>query len=125
MIVKFLTKIENGVETFVQVGEYGTIESWHSVKPINDSDFEYAMVELSKTEPVKMYGNGQEVLSLPHEIHRLTGISYEKPEAKFELRLVEVDFENNEFKVVKSWNYDVKQWDDNGTPGHVRITQNS
>ena len=120
-MANFLIKTEDGKKTYVGVGrDHGEVYAFETVATISDDNFDYVLREVFKTEPRTMYGEkGRETLSLPHQLHRLSGISYEKMETQFTLEYVSVDFETNKVEVKRKWNIHAKQWPD----GFVKIEE--
>lgn len=116
----FLIKIENGEQHYIAVGEHGDVYASQFSNTISNGDLEYFKKVAFETEPRKMIAIGNvENLSLSSEVYRLSGINNKKPETKFTVKHVRVDFDTVRMTVINQWDYDVKQWPN----GHVRITE--
>lgn len=114
-----LVKIENGETEFLYNGEW-SIETSPTIKQINQKDVDYILNKLTTDiEPRKMYGVGGEHLSLPSEIHRVSGIWNEKTRAYFVIRLLDLNFIGNTVTILRELEFDVWQWPN----GHVIIKE--
>jgi hypothetical protein len=115
-MTEFAIKVENNEVEFIYDGEW-SLETTKIPKPFKH--FDYIMTQLSITEPRTMYGMNGAELSLPSEIHRVSGICFDKPEAQFTIKRVDIDFLNPNIEVLEEYLFEVKQWPE----GFVKITK--
>ena len=102
----FLVKIENGVKQFICVGQdYGELYLSTHPKMINDIDLNYALRELQKVEPRKMYGQGGESLEVQANVHRVSEMNWKKDTAEFDVSLIEVDFDTVKVTTLWTWKF--------------------
>jgi len=120
MKANLLVKIENGEQSFIAIDEHGCVYDMRFLKDVTDRDITYFKKAAFVTEPCTMINSDQEeFLSLPSEVHRLSRINNNKPEARFTVQSVTVDFSTMQMTVIEQWDFDVKQWPE----GHIRITK--
>lgn len=115
-IFAFIVKTEGQEKTYLKVGEHGDIYTSKFMNYLTPQELNYVFKKLEERDPVPM-GNS---LSLPTELHRISGICNAKPECEFKLEYVIANVDDMTLEVIRTWQCHLKQWPD----GFVKILKN-